>query len=313
MACRILRSRPKHSDEVPLDYVERVNRAIDYVVRNLNGDLRLETVAQAACFSPFHFHRVFKAMVGETLAQFVKRQQLERALRIMSHTPGRSLTDVAFDCGFASSSDFSRGFKQRFGVPPSAFDLAALRSSRREEFDKSQGGVDGEPRFARLSAGENPDGFEVTLRDLPARTVAYVRVLDPFHSFAAVVDAYGHLMTWAEERGVADRQWLGYMWEDPDIVALENCRYDAAVEVDDVRPSGRIGRYEFPAMRVAEVRIAGGFELETRACDWLFETWLPRSGYVPDAQPSFEAWIGRPLAHGLEHFSVACQLPVKRA
>ena len=98
-----------------------------------------------------------------------------------------------------------------------------------------------------------------------------------------------------------------------EIVAMENCRYDAAVEVDDVRPEGRIGRFEFPAMRVAEVRIVGDIALEVRALDWLYGTWLPRSGYEPDDQPVFEAWLGRPFAHGVEHFTIACQLPVRRS
>jgi AraC family transcriptional regulator len=308
-----LRTHPKTPEEAPTDYVERVNRAIDHVVRNLAGDLSLEEVARAACFSPFHFHRVFKSLIGETLGQFVKRQRLERALYLMSHAPGRSLTEVALDCGFSSSSDFSRSFKQRFGVPPSAFDLPTFRDARRDEFERVHVGVDGAARLARLAPGENPDGFEVTLRDLPPRTVAYIRVLDPYRSFSAVTQAYERLMAWAEERGLADRQWLGYQWEDPDLVALEDCRYDLAVEVDDVQPEGEIGRYEFPAMRVAEVPIAGGIELELRALDWLFGTWLPRSGCEPDDQPAFEAWIGRPFAHGSEHFTIACQLPVRPA
>ncbi len=308
-----LANQPGFPDEVRLDYVQCVNRAIDHVIRNLDGSLHLDEVARAAGFSPFHFHRVFKSLVGETLAQFVKRQRLERALYMMSHSPGRSLTDVALECGFSSSSDFSRSFKQRFGTPPSAFDVATFRDSRRDEFIDSQSGDDKAVRFARLPAGENPDGFEVELRDLPPRTVAYIRVLDPFASMTAPIAAYERLMTWASARGFSDRQWLGYMWEDPEIVALKDCRYDVAVEVDDLRPEGEIGRFQFPAMRVAEVRIKGGVELETRALDWLFGTWLPRSGYVPDEQPSFEAWIGRPFAHGFEQFEIACQLPVKRA
>lgn len=293
------------------DYADRVNRAIDHIVQDLAGDLSLKAVSRAAGLSPFHFHRIFKAFVGETLGQFVKRQQLERALHLMSYEPRRSLTDVAFSCGFSSSSDFSRCFKQRFGVPPSAFDMTTFRQMRREEFERAHIGADGEPRFRRLTPGDNPDGFQVMLRDLPPRVVAYVRVLDPFRSMAIVKDAYDHLMAWAEAHGVADRQWLGYMWEDPELVALEKCRYDAAVEVDDVRPNGRIGRFEFPAMRVAEVRISGDVELEVRAIDWLYGSWLPHSGYVPDDQPAFEAWIGRPFAHGMGHFKVACQLPVR--
>ncbi|MEO8189547.1 MAG: AraC family transcriptional regulator [Acidobacteriota bacterium] len=307
-----MRTDRKIETAVSMDYVERVNRAIDHIVRNLAEPLRLEEVSEAACFSPFHFHRVFKALVGETLNQFVKRQRLERALYLMSHAPQRSLTDVALDCGFSSSSDFSRSFKQRYGAPPSVFDLDTFRKSRREEFERVLSSQEGGHRFTTLPPGQNPDGFEVRLRDLPARTVVYIRVLDPYRAGVAQA-ACERLLAWAIERGLADGQWLGYMWEEPEIVALKDCRYDVALVVEDVEPAGEIGRFEFPPMRVAEVVLSGGIELEVRAIDWLYRTWLPRSGFVPDDQPAFEAWIGRPFAHGFTHFEIACQLPVRPA
>ncbi len=92
-----------------------------------------------------------------------------------------------------------------------------------------------------------------------------------------------------------------------------HCRYDVALVVDDVEPAGEIGRFDFPPMRVAEVVLSGDLALEARAIDWLYKTWLPRSGCVPDDQPTFEAWIGRPFAHGSGHFELACQLPVRPA
>ncbi|MEO6238655.1 MAG: AraC family transcriptional regulator [Vicinamibacterales bacterium] len=310
-----MRTDHKNESAVPIDYVERVNRAIDHIVRNLGEPLRLEEVAAAAGFSPFHFHRVFKSILGETLNQFVKRLRLERALYLMSHAPNRSLTDVALDCGFSSSSDFSRSFKQCYGAAPSVFDLDTFRNSRREEFERVLSRQKRGHRFTTLPADENPDGpdeFEAQLRDLPARTVAYIRVLDPYREGVAQA-ACERLLAWAIERGLADGQWLGYMWEEPEIVALEDCRYDVALVVDEVVPAGEIGRFEFPPMRVAEVVLSGGIDLEVRAIDWLYKTWLPRSGFVPDDQPAFEAWIGRPFAHGNEHFTIACQLPVRPA
>jgi AraC family transcriptional regulator len=307
-----LRTAEKNESAVHLDYVERVNRAIDHIVRNLAEPLRLEEVSTAAGFSPFHFHRVFKSLLGETLNQFVKRLRLERALYLMSHAPNRSLTDVALDCGFSSSSDFSRSFKQCYGAAPSAFDLDRFRNARREEFEHVLSRQEGGHRLTMLPAGENSEGFEVRLRDLPARTVAYIRVLDPYREGVAQ-GACERLLAWAIERGLADGQWLGYMWEEPEIVALRDCRYDVALVVDDVEPAGEIGRFEFPPMRVAEVAVSGSIEREVRAFDWLYEAWLPRSGFVPDDQPAFEAWIGRPFANGNEHFTLACQLPVKPA
>ncbi|MCA9322483.1 MAG: helix-turn-helix domain-containing protein [Planctomycetes bacterium] len=293
-------------------YVQRVNLAIDHIVRHLKEPLRLEDVARVACFSPFHFHRIFQAALGETLNQFVRRLRLERAIGYMSHGRKRSLTEIALACGFRSSSDFSRAFKQRFGVPPRDFDLQTFRDQRREDLKAIGGEAMAPYQLDRLPPGTNPDGFEAQLVDLPPRTVAYLRVLDPFRP-DVVFAATERLVAWAESRGLADRNWMGYMWEDPDIVALADCRYDVAVEVPHFKPEGEVGRYRFPAMTVAQVEVRGPIDLEQRALDWLFLTWLPDSGYVPDEQPCFEAWIGRPFAHGTEHFELYAQLPVVRS
>ena len=302
-------NRSENSAEVPVEYVDRINRAIDHIVDNLAAPLNLEDVARAACLSPFHFHRVFRHALGETLNEFIKRIRLERALYLMSHASSRSLTEIALDCGFSSSSDFSRSFKKRFGVPPSVFDIELMRRNRREQFESvsREGGL----HLPRLPKGENPDGFEVRLVELPARTVAYIRVLDPYRP-GAVTGACERLLNWAEQHGVADRQWLGYMWEDPEIVALKDCRYDAAVVVDEVKPQGEIGRFEFPPMLVAEIEVRGDIHLEQRALDWLYGTWLPDSDHEPADHPCFEAWIGPPFAHGIERFELNIHLPVRQ-
>ena len=292
------------------DYVARVNRAVDYVTAHLDQPLRLEEVARAACFSPYHFHRIFRALMGETLASFVKRVRLERAVYLLSHRGGARLTDVALACGFASSSDFSRSFRAQYGVAPTRFDLESFRLSRREAMEATLTPPEERHRLERLPPGENPDGFAVVLRSLPARRVAYIRVLRPYEG-DHVPQAAARLLAWAEARGLADGQWLGYQWEDPEIVPLEKCRYDVGVEV----PSGTCGDGEvsitdFAPFQVAEIDIAGSIELELRALDWLFRTWLPTSGYAPAHQPMFEAFNGRPFAHGMQHFEIRIQLPI---
>ncbi len=309
---------PRRNGEEPIssDYIERINRAIDFVVRDLSAPLKLDAVAKEACFSPFHFHRIFKALMGETLNQFVKRQRLERALYLMSHASHKTLTEVALDCGFAGSSDFSRDFKQHYEVPPSVFDIETFRSSRRGELKASLESHGGPP-LPHLPPGENPDGFEIELLELPARTVAYIRVLDPY-SPTKVPEACERLVEWARERGLEGGQWLGYMWEDPEIVAPKDCRYDVAVVLEGqaastFAPDGEVGRYDFSPMLVANLPVSGGIELEQRALDWLFGTWLPASGYEPDDQPAFEAWEGLPFGHGFEHLELSCQLAVRGA
>jgi AraC family transcriptional regulator len=293
-----------------VDYVDRINRAIDHIARNLAEPLPLEDIARVACFSPFHFHRIFRALVGETVHAFVKRVRLERALHLMAHRKDASLTDIALACGFSSSSDFSRSFRAQFGVPPSAFDLDTYRDAHRGQL------VDGAGhRLERLPAGENPDGFAVALRELPPRRVAYLRVTQPYGG-AGIVDAVHRMVEWATARGLEGGQWLGYQWEDPEVTALENCRYDVGLEIPDdatIEPGTEIGVTRFPAMRVAELDLAGPIALEMRAIDYIYQTWLPSSGYVPDHQPGFELWNGLPFAHGGEHFELRIHIAVTDA
>ena len=287
-------------DLAKVDYVARVNRAIDHVVQHLDEPLDLEQLAGVACFSPFHFHRIFKSVVGETVASFVKRVRLERSIQLMSHRPGARLTDIALACGFGSSSDFSRSFKERYGVPPRAFDVAAFRDENRAH------GLG----IARLPDGENPDGFVATLHDLAPRFVAYVRVRDSYRPGAAK-DAAQRLVAWAGRRGLTGGRWLGYMWDDPEIVPLAKCRYDLGVEIPArIAADGEVGCLDLPAMKVARIPIRGGVDLELRAIDWFFRTWLPSSSYVPDDQPCFEAFHGLPFAHGDEYFELDTEFPV---
>jgi len=165
--------------------VGRINRAIDFVLQHLDQPLKLESVAKVAGFPPFHFHRSFRLMVGESLNEFVKRVRLERALVLMTRqnwaTRRRpTLTDIALACGFGSSSDFSRCFKERYGVAASRFDVDAFRLKRREERDRAIAPQWPRNFQQRLKPGANPDGFVVKLRRLPPRTVAYIRVTNSY-------------------------------------------------------------------------------------------------------------------------------------
>ena len=305
-----MRTTTKNREATSAAYLQRVNLAIDYVIGSLGEPLRLEEVARAALLSPFHFHRVFQAIVGETLADFVKRLRLEKALVLMGQSRKPSLTNIAMACGFSSSSDFSRCFKQRFGAPPRLFNLDEWRNAHMAELRAIVPGSSDNPHIDHLPARRNPDSFKVKLRQLPARTVAYIRVLNPYRG-DAVVRAIKRLMAWAERHSLADGQWLGYQWDNPEVVSLADCQYYVALEAEEFVPKGEIGRFRFPEMLVAEVEVRGGLDLELRVLEWLYGNWLTRSNYVPDDHPAFESWIGRPFAHGMEHFELNAQLPVR--
>jgi AraC family transcriptional regulator len=114
-------------------YITRINRVIDHLNANLRSAYSLDELAEVACFSPYHFHRVFKSITGETVHEYAKRLRLEKAARLAADNKFK-MAEIAVECGFESTTDLSRSFKARFGVPPSRFTRNAwLKHTRGDE------------------------------------------------------------------------------------------------------------------------------------------------------------------------------------
>src|SRR5579871_6382209 len=103
-------------------YQIKVNRVLDYISGHLDGDLSLARLSGIAAFSPFHFHRIFQGITGETLNSHVRRVRLERAAALMRASPRKRITDVAIETGFAGTAEFSRAFKSHFERTASSWD-----------------------------------------------------------------------------------------------------------------------------------------------------------------------------------------------
>jgi AraC family transcriptional regulator len=102
------------------DYTERMTRVLVFIQENLDHELGLEELARVAFFSPFHFHRIFRGMLGESVKEHVRRLRIERAALRLRNT-SRSVIDVALETGYESHEAFSRAFKAMLGESPSSF------------------------------------------------------------------------------------------------------------------------------------------------------------------------------------------------
>jgi AraC family transcriptional regulator len=110
------------------EYIARINRVIDYIEERLDAPLTLTELAEVAHFSRFHFHRIFAAIVGETLNHFIKRVRIEKAATQLVFNPKKSITEIALDCGFTSSATFARAFKQFYGISAGTWRQGAFKA-----------------------------------------------------------------------------------------------------------------------------------------------------------------------------------------
>ncbi len=277
------------------EYIARVNRVIDTIDREIDETLKLDYLAHVAAFSPFHFHRVFRSLVGETLQRYVNRLRLEKAAGLLVYHPRESITSIALDCGFGSSAHFARAFKAHFGV--SATEFRRVGESKIEQ-------AKGKIRKATAPSTDH-DGIRMTtdgtetmerpqpdIRTLPAYTVAYIRHLGDYAS-PDLWAVWERLMRWASAHDLVGpgTEFVGIPHDDPEVTPRDRCRYDACVVADStVRPAGEVGITETHGGRYAVWTTEVAPDGVAQAWDALFGRWLLDSGYQPASHPCIELW-----------------------
>jgi len=109
----------KSANSYRTEYESRLHKALAYVDDHLDETISLSQLAHVASFSPFHFHRIFAAHVGETLGSYLTRRRVEQAAARFASQPRLSVLTVALGVGFGSAEAFTRAFKKHFGCAPS--------------------------------------------------------------------------------------------------------------------------------------------------------------------------------------------------
>ena len=101
-------------------YLRHLDVVTDYIYAHLDEDLSLETLAHVSGFSRYHWHRIYRAVRGETAAQAVRRLRLERAAAMLTETSW-SIERIAWKAGFTGTEIFSRAFLRSYGTTPGRF------------------------------------------------------------------------------------------------------------------------------------------------------------------------------------------------
>ncbi len=290
-------------------YQGRVNRVLDYIKDHLDEPLPIGKLARLAHFSPFHFHRIFGAITGEPLHACVIRLRLEKAIQQILYGPRTTLTEIALASGFASSSDFSRAFKQAYDFSPrhcSRERLIEVSKIRQDLFANAGYGFD------MLPSG-NPHRFRVRLVDRPAQRIAYVRVIGAFNA-DKVRTGFDRLMNWGRRRALLPGATLiGMSRDHPESTPMKKYQFDWCLVVPPGLETGdEVSVAEIPANRFAMVRSAGNVHKEGRAWRHLYQSWLPASGYQPSNDPSMGVYRRTPHELDWERYDLDCCLPVRR-
>src|SRR5271165_3349474 len=218
------------------DYKRRILQLLVHIQDHLGDPLRLDELAALACFSRYHFHRIFKGMMGESVKEYVRRLRLERAANQLKRGSA-SVIEIALEAGYESHEAFTRSFKERFGAAPSHF-----RSIRKAQSARSLSGIHYRPgKTIQHFQTRQPGGsMNVKIQEWKPMREAFLRHVGPYGEVGATWD---RLLTILGKDGYlgGDTLLLGICHDDPEVTPPAKIRYDACVTVgNDFAPSGGI-------------------------------------------------------------------------
>lgn len=303
----------KHQKE----YIFRINKVIDYIDSNLDKTLNLETLAEIANFSPFHFHRIFTAFTSEPLNAFVKRLRIEKAARLLLIDSDNPINDIAYNCGYSSNSVFSREFKKHFKISAKDYRIKMQTKNSKigQQESKNSKLSDNSNNYIRIVELTNKwrklMKTNIEIKELPALVLIYCRHTGQFDQIGKV---YENLFKWAGPRGLLDfpkTKTVTVYHDDPSVTDIEKVRQSACITIEkEVKPEGEIGKMSTPAGKYA----VGNFEIDVTEFEQAWNTmciWVSESGYQPADGNPYELYHQDPEHHPENKFVLDICIPVK--
>ena len=274
----------------------RIQAAVRYVEERIGRPISIDEVARYVELSPFHFHRLFSAEVGEPFYGYIKRVRMTGAAARLKWTTD-SLFEIATAFGYASNAAFSHAFSAYFGMPPRRF---------RD---------DDEIWPNRVS------GYEVD-------KAITVRMIVGYHCLARRY--YGHYSRVpAHWRDFIDRlpaqfsptspniHLLGLVYDDPRITPADQIRYDCCIMFNDpAEPPAlqatdsllpiqtRPGRYALLEHEGPPISRGISYSL-------ILDEWLPRTRYVMTDDPAIEIFSSAPIGPASDHLKFQILMPLE--
>lgn len=297
-----------------LSYQQRINRVLRHIEQHLDARPDLDGLARIACFSPYHFHRIFSAMVGESVAAYVRRLRLERAAMQLGHSD-ESVTQIALGAGYESMDAFARAFRAHFGMLPSAY------RRRRGNLEAACRRDMARPLFYH----EMPDcpPMDVRIKTFAPCLVAAVRHTGAYDESGPAWDA---LCGGLAKNGLLSAQAVAYgvSYDNPDITPPSKCRMDACVSLpqgldetcEALRPllldEKIFLRHVGGEQKYAALLVKGSYMLLHPAYRSLFGMWFPQSGHEPFNDPGFEIYWNSPKTTPENELLTEICIPLKQ-
>jgi AraC family transcriptional regulator len=302
--------------KVNKDYINRINKVLAYIEENLDQELSLTKISEIACFSPFHFHRIFSALNGETINAYINRKRIERIASTLLTGTDLSLTALGYKYGFKSGTSFSRAFKNFYGMTPTEFkenNPGYYSKICKTESKNGKGQITFEQYICNISNILNwiKMNAQIEVKEMPELNVAFVQHVGDFNQIG---QAYEKLMRWAGPKGLLsspNMKTATIYHDDPKVTEMSKVRQSACITLEnDIKARGEVGTMKVKAGTFA----VGRFEITEQGFEKAWDSmcvWTAENGYKSRDGEYYELYHNDHMEHPERKFILDICIPVE--
>jgi len=295
------------------DYIKRINAVLIFIDENLDSELSLEIVAKAAFYSPFHFHRIFKAITNEPLNSYITRKRIEKTASILLRQKNISISELSLQYGFNSNSSFTRTFKKFYSISPSEFRKTKSKYSKIDQVDSKNGQENGLPEEYICNINNLINWIKmnatIEIKEMPKLDLAFITQI----GVEGLGNAYAKLLQWAAPKGLlTEDSKMATIYHDsfkitePNKVRMSAC----LILKEKTEVSGEIGLTILEKGKC----IVGHFEIGIQEFEksWtgLF-LWMNENGYKKADRNPFEIYHNNFNEHSEKKAIVDFCIPIE--
>ena len=269
-------------------YQRRIAHALEHIASHLGEPLSTREIAKVAHLSPWHFHRVFRAVTGATLGDVIRAMRLESGASALRNSD-LTVTRIALDCGYESGEALSRAFRRHFGMSPSHYRRigvppGTIRPGPRIRFHPEHGVV-------QLDPIQLEQTMEVRIETLPARDYLY---LDNVGSYDDLSGVFESLVAWSHQHGIdlARSEVFSYSFDNPKDTPEHELRSQACLSPPAAaQASGEVKQGHREARRYAVHTLKGHYDGISDAYVAMVENFIASSDEEIADAPFMEIYL----------------------
>lgn len=251
---------------------------IDFISYHLDEKLDLDKLSDISAISPYHFHRIMSAHLGEPIGSYIIRCRIEASSTLLKYG-SQQIDEIAYKIGYDSPASYTKAFKKHFGVSPTEF-----RDSNNSFNMKTI-----------ITDQVLPKGFNLKPKIVERITkkAIYIRLIGDYRS-NDYSQAWENIWKFVKEKRLFGfkQECFGIAYNDPGITENNKCQYDCCVTITkDIKPEGEIGVKNIEGGRYAVFKFKGSLDKVGSVYNAIFKTWLPESNCELRDAPCFEKYV----------------------